>query len=52
MNAQVVALATADIYRVLGTLALVLVPLALMMQFIPAPSSTQQKPPQLSPSNG
>ncbi|MGO7133514.1 MFS transporter [Rhizobium leguminosarum] len=52
MSAQVVALATADIYRVLGTLALVLVPLALMMQFIPAPNTAPQNSPQLSPSNG
>ncbi|TLX41593.1 MFS transporter [Xanthobacter autotrophicus] len=52
INAQVVALATADVYRVLGTLAFVLVPLALLMQFIPAPNPTPQNSPQLSPANG
>jgi DHA2 family multidrug resistance protein len=51
INSQVVALATADIYRVLGALAFVLVPLALMMEFIPAPSPAPQKS-SPSPSNG
>lgn len=51
-NAQVLALATADVYRVLGILALALVPLALMMQFIPAPNSRPQALPIPSPTHG
>ncbi len=34
---EVITLATADIYRLLGWLAVVLVPVVLMAQYIPAP---------------
>ncbi|HEY9216231.1 MAG TPA: MFS transporter [Ancylobacter sp.] len=49
INTQVLALATADVYRILGYLALALVPLPLMMQFIPAPNSTPQPEPSPQP---
>ncbi len=52
ITTQVLALATADIYRVLGVLALALVPLALMMQFIPAPNTGPRPAPHSSPSHG
>ncbi|WP_226584501.1 MFS transporter [Acuticoccus sediminis] len=52
INAQVVTLATADVYRVLGAVAFVLVPLALLMQFVPAPNTTPQRSHQLAPANG
>ncbi|HEY4370589.1 MAG TPA: MFS transporter [Burkholderiales bacterium] len=38
LNGQAFVLATADAYRVLGALALALIPLALLMQYIPAPA--------------
>ncbi|SEL39019.1 Major Facilitator Superfamily protein [Roseateles sp. YR242] len=44
--AQAAVLATADVYRIFGTLALVLVPVVLRLQHIPAPMTT---PPPLQP---
>ncbi|MNE36719.1 hypothetical protein D3C80_1305400 [compost metagenome] len=39
---QVATLATADIYRVLGCLALILVPVVLLAQYIPPPTYAEE----------
>ncbi|RWR25503.1 MFS transporter [Sinirhodobacter populi] len=45
MNLEVLALATADVFRILGILSFALIPLALMMQYVPAPKMTPRSTP-------
>jgi DHA2 family multidrug resistance protein len=52
IGSQVLALSVADAYRVLGVLALSLVPVVLLTKFIPAPSLPDRLRPNLLPQLG